>query len=239
MNNKVIKTGAIKEVINKKFVITIVCSAVILSLLSFSYVEELSNIYGRNSENYSLDFSSKNEEYVVASEGEIDEKDISRVHATYRFDVKKVENVVSDADYTFVAKVDKVLGTVYKFPVCLEDKTVSMPYTKIRLKVVKNVKGKLKEGRYIEVLKAGGKEKKGSKYIVYDNDVVCTKGGTYLFSTYVQKDGSLLATGANSTIKTNKNYKDNVSYSKACSSKSKKLTKSRSRYKIKNSKVYM
>jgi hypothetical protein len=142
-------------------------------------------------------------------------------------------------DGEIVAKVDKVLGTVYKFPVCLEDKTVSMPYTKIRLKVVKNVKGKLKEGKYIEVLKAGGKEKKGSKYIVYDNDVVCKKGGTYLFSTYVQKDGSLLATGANSTIKTNKNYKDNVSYSKACSSKSKKLTKSRSRYKIKNSKVYM
>ena len=69
-----------------------------------------------------------------ASISEIDESNVERMHATYGFDVTNLENVVSDADYTFVAKVDKILGTVYKYPVKIEDTWISEPYTKYRLK---------------------------------------------------------------------------------------------------------
>ena len=135
MNRKVLNMGVLKVVLCKKNISMIVCCAVILSVLFFSYILDKCSLYSENFKGDEVSYRNSAEEYVVEHNEtkEIEEKDISRVHATYKFDVKKVENIVSDADYTFVATVEKVLGTVYKFPVKLEDKMMPMPYTKIRL----------------------------------------------------------------------------------------------------------
>ena len=177
--------------------------------------------------------------YKDSIDCKVSENDIERIHASYKFDTNNVANIVSDADYSFVATVDKVLGTVYKNPVKLNDKWIKMPYTKYRLKVVRNIKGKLREGGYIEILKSGGKRQNSSKYMVFDNDNLAQKGGIYIFSTYVQKDGSLLASGANSTIKVSYNYGNNTLYRMVNQKKNVSITQKRTRYKLNNSRVYV
>ena len=53
-----------------------------------------------------------------------------------------------------------------------------------------------------------------SKYMAYDKDVLPSKNAVYIFSTYVQKHGSLLSSGRNSTIRIVSNYKKSVTYPK-------------------------
>ncbi|MBE5935209.1 MAG: hypothetical protein E7262_05395 [Lachnospiraceae bacterium] len=183
-------------------------------------------------------FNANEEEEVKSDTQYIKEEDIERVHATYKFDVTNIKNVVADSDYTFVAKVDKVVSTVYKFPVKIDNKWIKVPYTKYRLKILKNIKGKLKEGGYVEIQKSGGRIQNSSKYMVYDKDTLPSKNAVYIFSAYVQNDGSLLSTGRNSTIRIVSNYKKSVMYNKFVQARNSKTTSYRPRYRIKTSKVY-
>lgn len=230
----------------------ILCGAISLSCVGYKYAGECVKLQGYESFDSVLvneaegikdvvkENQNNNEDEVLATNKDqvINENNIERVHATYGFDVTNIKNVVADADYTFVAKVDKVVSTVYKFPVKIDDKWIKVPYTKYRLKIVKNIKGKLKEGGYIEIQKAGGKLQNSSKYMAYDNDTLPSRNSVYIFSAYTQKDGSLLSTGRNSTIRIVSNYKSSVTYKNFVKASATTKNRSRTRYRIKNKKVY-
>ena len=241
------------------FACVVFCGAVSLSYAGYKYAEDNLRLLGYDllsedytkADNYSQkdnmvkegsiekDESMKEEEVVATAKDQIiNEKDIERVHATYGFDVTNIKNVVADADYTFVAKVDKVVSTVYKFPVKIDDKWINVPYTRYRLKVVKNIKGKLQEGGYIEIQKAGGKLQNSSKYMAYDNDTLPSRDAVYIFSAYTQQDGSLLSTGRNSTIRIVSNYKNSVMYKNFVKASLTTKNRNRIRYRINSKKVY-
>ena len=168
-----------------------------------------------------------------------DNKDkIKYIHASYGFDANNLNNIVSDADYIFVGKVINQGKTVYKYPVKVENKWITSPYTYYNLQVIKNVKGNLLKGKNVKILKAGGKDKYSNVKYVYENDILPNKNEYYIFAAYVQQDGSLLVSGVNSTIKTTKYYVNTSSYKKIYSVSSKVKSKNRKRYKLDKTKIY-
>lgn len=161
------------------------------------------------------------------------------IHASYGFDVSNLNNIVADADYVFVAKVNNSLNTVYKYRTKVEDKWISSPYTYYSLKVVQNIKGNLAVNKNIKVLKTGGRGKNSNVNYVYENDILPVKGQYYIFSAYIQNDGSLLISGTNSTIKIPSSYKNSSSYKKMNKAAKKGISRKRTRFSVKANKVYM
>lgn len=175
----------------------------------------------------------------VKKNSEIKKEETEKIiRATYRYNVNNLSNVVADADYVFVAKVDKVVNTVYRNQVKKEDMWISRPYTKYKLNICSNIKGKLNTKKKVTIYKAGGKEKNSNVRCIYDNDRLPLTGKYYVFMACVQKDGSLLVSGANSTLLLQKNYKTNVDYKKTVSAYKNKRSMNRVRYSIKSNKVY-
>lgn len=164
---------------------------------------------------------------------------ISEMRGSYSIDVNNLSSIVSDADYVFVGKINEILDTEYKWPVDVNGETVSSPYTNYSVSVVENIKNDLDINQPIFVQKAGGISEDKSEYFVYEDDVIPEVGSYYIFSVYVQSDGSLLASGPNSTIVTNKKC-DSKSYSEMI--KANKTAKAngdtdRKRHKIKKEKL--
>lgn len=176
---------------------------------------------------------------IKKNEGEIKEEyTVKRMHATYSYNVNDICKLVSDADYIFVAKVDSIVNTVYKNPVKIEDTWISRPYTRYKLSICKNIKGNLSTKKKVTVLKSGGKGKNTNIKFIYDNDNLPTKGKYYIFMAYVQKDGSLLVSGANSTLPSGANYNSTINYKKVVSACRKMGSMGRTRYRINSNKVY-
>lgn len=176
---------------------------------------------------------------IKSIDNEKKESVIKRVHTTYKYDVNNLGKLIGDADYVFVAKVDKKVETVYKYPVKKEDSWISSPYTKYRLEVKKNIKGQLRINKKIIVSKSGGEDKYNNVKYIYDKDILPKKGEYFVFMAYAQKDGSMLVTGANSNLRVTKNYTTSSAYRNVIKSMGKVVNVKRTRYKIKNSKVYV
>ncbi len=167
-----------------------------------------------------------------------EEEIVKIIRATYRYNVNNLSNIVADADYVFVAKVDRVVNTVYRNPVRREDMWISRPYTKYKLNICSNIKGKLNTKKNVTIYKAGGKEKNSNVKCIYDKDRLPSKGKYYVFMAYVQKDGSLLVSGANSTLALGRNYKTSENYKKVILAYKNRRSMNRVRYSIKSKKVY-
>ncbi|NCC86467.1 MAG: hypothetical protein EOM05_01180 [Clostridia bacterium] len=129
-----------------------------------------------------------------------DDSPISYISCSYIIDVYDINAVIGDADYAFIGKVDKIIGTEYKFPVKTEKGTVSAPYTNYSVTVLENIKGELTKNTPITVQKSGGLSEDGKTYCVFEDDFLLNEGKTYVFFAYAQPDGSLLVSGANSNI---------------------------------------
>lgn len=121
----------------------------------------------------------------------------------YAFDSSDLSNVIRDADYVFAGRLSEVVSTEYKHKVQVNGKETGMPYTNLVVEVIKNVKGDLQTGKEIRIQKAGGLSEDKKEYSLYENDIIPEEGKYYIFSAYVQEDGSLLVAGENSTIETN------------------------------------
>ena len=130
---------------------------------------------------------------------------ISYMHGTYIIDTTDLREVIGNADYVFVGNVVSEDGTVYKFPVMVEDENgneyeVASPYTNFTVEIQENIKGNLNTEYAIPIQKAGGLAQDGSGYFVYEDDILPEVGSTYVFFAFAQPDGSLLIAGANSNI---------------------------------------
>ncbi|TVX88086.1 type II and III secretion system protein [Paenibacillus agilis] len=133
-----------------------------------------------------------------------DKLPIHYLHGTFSIDVHDPAAVVGDADYVFVGRVDKVVGTEYKHAVALETeagtKEVASPYTNYSITVLENLKGELQTGVSNPVQKSGGVNQDGASIVLYEEDILPQVDNVYIFMAYAQKDGSLLVSGPSSTI---------------------------------------
>lgn len=127
------------------------------------------------------------------------------IHSDYTLDVDNPNEVVADADYVFVAKVKKETETIYKNKTPMEQENGSIEYigeayTQYKIEVISNLKNELETNKEISLEKQGGIREDGSAYDVFEDDQLPIVGEVYIFTAYKQDDGSLLVSGANSTI---------------------------------------
>lgn len=138
--------------------------------------------------------------------GRADESGLNVLEASYIIDVYDPAARIGDADYAFVGRVDEMTGTSYKFPVMIEDETgfgkkeVTSPHTNYMITVLENIKGELVTNYSIPVEKAGGWSKDGKILTLHENDSLPEVGKYYVFTGYVQDDGTLQVSGPLSNI---------------------------------------
>lgn len=126
-------------------------------------------------------------------------------------------NTYSQGEHLVLGYLYKEAGKQinYKWPVILEnedgtEREDTIPYTDYSVEVLNNLKGELTQESPITITKVGGVTKNGDMYILYENDILPSIGGSYVFYIYAQDDGSNLVSGPNSTIPI-----ENVSQTKA------------------------
>ena len=129
---------------------------------------------------------------------------VKTCHASYSVNINKEEEIIGDADYYFLGKVVSCDSVEYKNIIELEQEDGSImpcgdPYTNYTIQVYRNIKGELDTEKSIKVQKAGGISQDKSYYQIYEKDIFWEKGKYYIIAAYVQNDGSLLVSGANSS----------------------------------------
>ncbi|NBI29272.1 hypothetical protein [Chengkuizengella marina] len=138
-----------------------------------------------------------------SNEASINDLPVTKLTGSFSIDVNDLTQIVGDADYVFVAEVTDEVETLYKHPVTIETengpKEVSDPYTKYAIQVVDNIKGKLKNNKKFDILKAGGISQDKESIVLYENDELLQVGKYYILAAYAQPDGSLLVSGPNSS----------------------------------------
>ncbi|EBF5116764.1 cell surface protein [Listeria monocytogenes] len=130
---------------------------------------------------------------------------IHSIHADYTLDVNNPNEVVGGSDYVFVGKVIENTGTTYKNKTPLEQEDGSIKYigeafTNYKIEVISNIKNELVTDEEITLAKQGGIREDGSAYDIFEDDLLPEVGKIYIFTAYTQDDGSLLVSGANSTV---------------------------------------
>ena len=142
--------------------------------------------------------------FMVGNRKNVDLKDlpINYLHGNFSVDVDNPREIVGDADYYFVARVESIDGTEYRHAVTIETedgfKEVSSPYTNYTITIIQNLKGLLVQDVPISILKSGGVNKDEKSITLYEQDFLPEIGQYYVISAYAQKDGSLLISGPNS-----------------------------------------
>ena len=128
---------------------------------------------------------------------------IKQISGSFAFDVSNLNAVVGEADYVFVAYVNSETKIIYERPQSIMTekgiKEVSTPYTEYLITVIDNIKGKLKKDAEITIKKMGGLTKDGSMIFLGEGDEFLNVGSYQIISAYGQPDGSLLASGPNSS----------------------------------------
>jgi len=117
---------------------------------------------------------------------------------------ENIHEVIGLADYVFIAQVVKKGNSYEEF--------TAYPITDYDLKVLKNLKGKLKKNESIDVIKDGGISADGKYLILNEGDFLPEEGECYLFMGAAQEDGRLLITSQN--ILKDINSKSDLSSSK-------------------------
>lgn len=121
---------------------------------------------------------------------------ISRVQASYMFNVFNPQEVVGMADYVFIGYVNRKDGTEYMLP----ESDMGVPYTEYTVTVVENIKGELITDEPIQVYKDGGLARDKSCICLYEGDTLPEEGKLYLFSAMTGETGQLSCSGPNSSI---------------------------------------
>ena len=139
---------------------------------------------------------------------------VTTLSGSFSIDVHDLNQIVGDADYVFVAKVNDEVETLYKDTVTIETKDgtkeVSDPYTKYSITVIDNIKGKLKKNNEFDILKAGGISEDKKSIVLYQDDALLQVGKYHIMSAYAQPDGSLLVSGPNSSLVLTKTSKEKI-----------------------------
>ena len=144
--------------------------------------------------------------FAIVSNGNQEEsiEGLSEIHATYCIDVNNYDELVAFADYVFVGYVLSSGDVNYRNETPsitsitnYESPQRGMPYTELHVIVDENIKGTMND---LTLYKLGGIGMNQKTTYIYENDMMPQKGEKYIFAGCVQKDGSLLISGANSNI---------------------------------------
>lgn len=139
---------------------------------------------------------------------------VTNLSGSFSIDVHDINQIVGDADYVFVAKVNEEIETLYKDKVSIETdkgtKEIGDPYTKYSITVINNIKGNLKKSTSIEILKAGGIAEDKQSIVLYEEDELLQVGKYHIIAAYAQPDGSLLVSGPNSSLVLSETSEDKI-----------------------------
>lgn len=123
--------------------------------------------------------------------------------ASFVYDTESIEESIGMVDYVFIGRVTSEEKTEYQDVSEVTDESGNKiksgePYTIYNVKVLKNIKGDLKDN--ITIKKEGGIMMDKSAVVLFENDVLPEVKQKYMFLAYAQEDGSLLVSGPNSNI---------------------------------------
>ncbi|MDO5100457.1 MAG: hypothetical protein Q4D52_02670 [Eubacteriales bacterium] len=121
---------------------------------------------------------------------------IETIQATYGVNLDSYPHLVGAADYVIIGEVKEELEAIQK----KTSGPSSIPYSCYMVQVAENLKGQLDMSKPIQINKHGGKRGIGNTYHLLGNDLLPEVGKSYIFVLNEQEDGSLLASGTNSTI---------------------------------------
>lgn len=127
-------------------------------------------------------------------------KKIERVMGSSEVEDGDLKATFGYADYVAVVKIQSEEATNYKNVTATENGKFGIPYTRYKVKVCENLRGELPKDKEINISKAGGLSMDGEYYYADEGDVLPEEGRYYIMSFCVQQDGSLLASGTNTTI---------------------------------------
>lgn len=144
----------------------------------------------------------------------INELPVEYVSADFAIDIDEPTEVIGMADYVFVAKINKILGTSYNNCKTVErdsgDMEIYDVFTNYQVTVIDNIKGNLKKNTPIEIAKEGGISKDKTCIELYDGDTLPKEGKYYILVGIAQPDGTLLISGPNSNILLNAQNKSDI-----------------------------
>lgn len=105
--------------------------------------------------------------------------------ASYAFDPKDLNLVMGNCDAYVLGKVIEYKGVGYR-------NGDNFPMSYFTFKVVKTIKGDIKENSEILLSMDGGITKDGSSFTLIEDDIRIYEGRSYAMGLYVQNDGSVL-----------------------------------------------
>lgn len=127
-----------------------------------------------NKETYSLEYNAA------------DYKDLPRIEAIagYAYDTGSPEKAIGVADYVFIAKINGILRTEYRF-------NTKEPYTVYSATVIENIKGKIIKDKNIEIFTHGGLNSDKKSYTIFGGIEFLNVGEYYILLPYTASDGRL------------------------------------------------
>lgn len=127
-----------------------------------------------------------NEETYSLEYNESDYKDLPRFEAIagYAYDTSSPEKAIGVADYVFIAKINGILRTEYKF-------STKDPYTVYSATVIENIKGKIVKDENIEIIAHGGLNIDKKSYTIFGGIEFLNVGEYYILLPYTTSDGRL------------------------------------------------
>lgn len=143
---------------------------------------------------------------------------IQYTHAVSTININDPKEVVGAKDYVFVGFVEETHDYFTEkdkreFPASVTD--FNRPITECKVKVIKNIKGTLKEGISFPFYKGGGVSEDYKYIVLYENDFIPEIGKYYIFTGYAYEDGAVIGGGPNGTVELENGITaDNVESSK-------------------------
>lgn len=124
---------------------------------------------------------------------------INYTSAIWMYDTATPEKAMGISDYSFVARVNKILRTEYKNPVEVKitadgkkNKIVYDPYTIYEITIIDNIKGEIITTEPIELMQFGGLNKDGKSYTFLNDSGLLTLGNYYIFLANVWPEENIL-----------------------------------------------
>lgn len=147
-----------------------------------------------------------NEDTYNVSYNEEDYKNlpISYTAASYAYDTSTPEKAIGLADYAFVAKINGIVRTEYRYPSTVyrdgEEKVVYDPYTVYSVEVIDNIKGEVIKTKNLEVVQHGGITSDGSQIVLMEGMDLLKVGEYYILLPYTASDGRLGISNSTSIV---------------------------------------
>lgn len=128
-----------------------------------------------------------------------DYKELPRIESevSYAYDTRSPEKAIGVADYVFIAKINGILRTEYRF-------NTKEPYTVYSATVIENIKGEIIKDKKIEIFTHGGLNSDKKSYTIFGGIEFLNVGEYYILLPYTASDGRLGISNTTSIVELGK-----------------------------------